>query len=372
LVLPGATVAVSGQDWYASNGASEYAVYWALKGSGTGSQFTFAGNTSGTWKTLVYRGTFDASTPIVVHGPGPITFDPGGNTLTFRTKDMQQDTPTVRYPTLGLRLFVVDTWDVYYGIPAPQAGAIPPDGTTTRFNALEGNWVSQGCRTIILEENAEVSGIYPQRSIAFAPYGGESACIYTLLLQGGAVTGPVSAVRGLLGQLYVAQAKAGALTVSRYSDAWPETVEGTSTVESSGVSACALGYRRSGILDIVYELNGAILRRESRDCGRTWSVASTIASGYKYPAPCLYEQGGIWPIMLYKDSAWYLTVGTLGADNAWAFTAPALKITGAADSPGQLSRRSDGLWQFVYTDTGGNVKAVYSRGMAAAGSGTFA
>lgn len=71
-----------------------------------------------------------------------------------------------------------------------------------------------------------------------------------------------------------------------------------------------------------------------------------------------------------SDASWYLVVG--GVVNWW-FGGPQRKITGAsADAPGTLIRRTDGVYEFVYPDAGGNTAIVRCRCLGSDGSGTWA
>lgn len=167
---------------------------------------------------------------------------------------------------------------------------------------------------------------------------------------------------------------AGAVKVARYNDALPPAVAATVTVETSGGTGVSLQARADGSFDLVYaHTSGTIKRRTSRDGGRTWSVASTVATGYTDCDHLVDESRGLALVALWKESAseWYLSVGTLNAaGTAWSYTTPALFVS-SAKRGGSLLRRGDGAYEFAYTTTADVVTVVRNRELSSAGAGTW-
>lgn len=193
----------------------------------------------------------------------------------------------------------------------------------------------------------------------------------------------ISFDRGLaLGNLCVAEAdptdQPGSLRVLRYDDSLPEVISETVVVETDGCLDCCISTRRTGEWILTYiQLTGGVynaLVRRSFDQGRTWQAPMTIATGYQQISHYLDERGGILAVLVYNSSAhtWGIIVGTIGSDGlTWSFTSPVTIATGAAFS-GQIRRRKDGVWEFVYVTTLGSVNIVRCKSLSKTGAGVFA
>lgn len=179
--------------------------------------------------------------------------------------------------------------------------------------------------------------------------------------------------RGIGGRLLIALAVSGVLTVRRHNDSVPDGFTAATSIESSGVTACSIVARRSGIVDLLYCHSGAVKHRTSRDQGVTFSVATTIASGYDCVAHWLDEGAGMLVAMLWKssDATWYVTVGTLGDDGVtWTFSTPASVVAGKK-AGASLQRRDDGTHEFAYVTSGGAAAMLRAKALLKTGAGSW-
>ncbi|MDO8616208.1 MAG: hypothetical protein Q7T33_10835 [Dehalococcoidia bacterium] len=175
------------------------------------------------------------------------------------------------------------------------------------------------------------------------------------------------------GKRRFAYVSSGALKVAQYNDASPDAVSSTVTVESANITAGGLTYRQSGVLDLLYVLSTAVKHSTSRDHGSTWSVPTTIATGYKTVTFDWHEGGGqlVAAIYISNTQTWYFTVGTLGADGVtFTWSTPAT-LTAGATEVADLKRRRDGVWEFVYVNTSDVVTTLNCSGLTTAGVGTW-
>lgn len=169
----------------------------------------------------------------------------------------------------------------------------------------------------------------------------------------------------------------GDLYVDRFSDAAPPTVLAQVAVESGSVTAAAFDerlYRCSGIASLAYIKSDEAFEVVSRDQGRTWGVATTIAAGYQDIEQVLDEKRGIRVVMLWDEAAeeWYSSVGTLNAGgDTWSYTSPALVVSNARRG-GAIILRPDGVLEFDYRDTSDVLQTVRCKSLSKAGSGTWA
>lgn len=169
---------------------------------------------------------------------------------------------------------------------------------------------------------------------------------------------------------------AGALKVDRMSDALPPTVAETLTLETSGVTACSMEralFKATGKAGVAYIQSNVAKLRTSRDGGRTWSVADTIATGYQDIERVVDVQRGIALVALWKesDSKIYLSVGTLNSGGtAWSYTTPAIIVSNARRGF-SLWRESSGKYALSYRNTSDALATVYCRSLSKAGSGSW-
>lgn len=167
--------------------------------------------------------------------------------------------------------------------------------------------------------------------------------------------------------------EAGALLALLFNDSVPDVLVSTVTVESADVTGAHVRYRRSGVLDLLYCQSGTVKQRVSRDQGSTWSVATTVATGYQEVTWDLDERTGLLGAAVYDSAAetWKITCGTLdSAGTTWSFSTPATLVTGAKGGA-HLRRTPAGVWEFAYTTTGNVVTIIRCRSLGADGSGTW-
>lgn len=165
-----------------------------------------------------------------------------------------------------------------------------------------------------------------------------------------------------------------AVKVRLYNDQQPETVASTVTVESDGGRAVSLACRRSGEWDLFYVRGNTVYFTHSDDQGGSWSVATSIASGYQDVKHVIDERTGRMIVALYNDSAdrWDFCIGTLDEDGeTWTFTAPATLVSNAS-AGGDLKLRADGVPELAYMTTGGASSIVRARDLTASGGGSWA
>lgn len=167
---------------------------------------------------------------------------------------------------------------------------------------------------------------------------------------------------------------AGALKVDRYNDAVPPAIAATVTIETSGCTGCSLVQRGDGPLDLVYVTGGTVYERRSRDRGRSFGVADTIATGYQDVLSAVHRHRGVKIVLLFKESEgkWYGTVGRQAAGGpGWDYpTSPAVVLTNAK-AGGSLLLRRDGVAEFDYNTAAGGQATVRCRKYSVADPGTW-
>jgi hypothetical protein len=70
------------------------------------------------------------------------------------------------------------------------------------------------------------------------------------------------------------------------------------------------------------------------------------------------------------DSRWDLVVGTLDASGEWAYTTPSTLVTDAA-AAGCIKRRKDGVWEFAYMTSAGDIAIIRCRNLSSSGAGSW-
>ncbi len=181
-------------------------------------------------------------------------------------------------------------------------------------------------------------------------------------------------VRGIGGRLLIGVVVNGVLTVRRHNDAVPDAFSASTSIETSGVTSCSIGHRRCGIVDLFYCHSGAVKYRTSRNQGVTFSVSTTIASGYDCVAHWLDEDSGICIAMVWNAgfASWYVSVGTLGDDGVtWTFTTPSLVVAGKK-AGASVQRRADGVVEFAYITAAGVATMIRCKALQKTGSGSWA
>lgn len=159
------------------------------------------------------------------------------------------------------------------------------------------------------------------------------------------------------------------LGVVRYNDASPaEAAIGTVTVDTD-IASCALLARGSGVWDVIYIQGTSVLYRTSRTQGVSWSVATTIATGYADLTFDLDEKAGLLGVALFDgvNNRWMLTVGSLdAAGTGWTWSSPTVIVTNAL-AAGQIRSRRDGAWEFAFITAAGAATITRCRSMKATG-----
>lgn len=104
-------------------------------------------------------------------------------------------------------------------------------------------------------------------------------------------------------------------------------------------------------------------------------MATTVATDYDLAT---YDFAIVEPvymlIALYNetDSKWYSSVGLFNDDGTMSFSTPAVIVTGAAKVRGEIHQRVDGVWEFLYTTSGGVQTTVTCQNLdPSSGSGTW-
>ncbi|MFN3652634.1 MAG: hypothetical protein ACK47B_23905 [Armatimonadota bacterium] len=183
----------------------------------------------------------------------------------------------------------------------------------------------------------------------------------------------------LTGQLFVVRTNtSGAVVLDRYTDAETDTIE--ETISIHGGPDChrpKLSILADGIQRVLFQQDDELRLSVSRNNGRTWTVATTIGTGYDLAT---YEWGTSLPgrpmpvAMVYSASSkkWSVRVGQLSEAGAWTWSAAQDIGVTAAPVLGRLLQRADGVWEFLYRDdaTGAN-KIVRCSNLAADGTGTW-
>lgn len=145
----------------------------------------------------------------------------------------------------------------------------------------------------------------------------------------------------------------GAVATSRYDTSLPPAVAATVTHESSlgaGVSLVALDGRK---FELLYAHNNNVKRTITTDGGRTWAMATTIATGYQDVTHVIEESTGIAYAALWLESTntWYLATGERsGGTGDHVYTVRGVLVTGAKRGA-SLIRAGGRRYEFAYRTT---------------------
>lgn len=182
------------------------------------------------------------------------------------------------------------------------------------------------------------------------------------------------------GRKLLARVTGGGIYVDRYNTTYPaEAVAATVTVTSSGGKAVSLrtrhrtiADRRGSIVDLLSVEGDTVYHRTSRNQGRTWSVASTVASGQGCTMATWVRRGLILAAYYeLTNTRWMLKIGTVGTDGVTVTWGSAQVLVTSAKNAGQLLLDSNGIPYFVYTTSGDVVTLLRCRSITKAGVGTW-
>ncbi len=178
-------------------------------------------------------------------------------------------------------------------------------------------------------------------------------------------------IRCFSGRRVIAQVRGGGLYLHRYDDGLPDVIEETLTLESSGVTGCALRGRPCGSLDLYYCRSQAVYHRVSRDEGATWTAGAAVSGFTGYRLVEMHHDGSRGLLAVY-DGVWKCSVGSVVADgSAWEWGPPASMTAAAARKWGTLRRLADGAWLFAWTDSAGTPRVSRCQNLDAAASGAW-
>lgn len=146
----------------------------------------------------------------------------------------------------------------------------------------------------------------------------------------------VSFDRGMMGQMNAGVIINAPNTFSgtRYDDAYPQGVASSITI-GSGKDGCVRFRGGSEVLDALYADNsGNIIHKTSRDHGRSWSMPTTLLTGYQGVTFDWSPEIGGMVIAVYDedDEEWRVTVAQLDAAGAIITPLPTPQV--AIDSAG--------------------------------------
>jgi len=197
---------------------------------------------------------------------------------------------------------------------------------------------------------------------------------YQLSLQPEGVV-DVSQARGhSTGRLLIAYTDtAGAVKVNRYNDNLPPTVAATVTLETAGGTGVSLAAKGEHHFDLYYAQSGTVKRRTTKDAGRTWSVATTIATGYQDVSHVVDRGRKIELVALWKESEsrWYIAVGTLQADDTYGAHSTPTTLVSSAKRGGSLIREGNGHFSFAYRTSADVVSVVRCSAISKTGTGSW-
>lgn len=150
----------------------------------------------------------------------------------------------------------------------------------------------------------------------------------------------------------------GALYLDRYTDAFPEVLEDTITIEASGVTHVRGQALAGGRLLVTYTQGTDVKARISGDGGDTWGTATTIAGSADGSDAWFAEDLGMLVVFSHHTvppfgpHRWDYFV--LELDSAGALTIAGGPFTFASASPqvlpniGRLLRSPNGIWWFIW------------------------
>lgn len=165
----------------------------------------------------------------------------------------------------------------------------------------------------------------------------------------------------------------GVIATNRYDSSLPPALAATVTHETSqgsGVSLVALG---GNSFELLYAHNGTIKRRKTRDGGRTWSVATTIASGYQDVCHLIDTSTGLALAALWKESTneWYLAIGQRPSGTGdHTYTVVGL-LVGSAKRGASLIRTAGRRYEFAYRTTSDVLTIIRCKAKNASSVGTW-
>lgn len=179
----------------------------------------------------------------------------------------------------------------------------------------------------------------------------------------------------LLDQRFVFYCSNGQVKCDRMSDSENDTSSLTTTIDS-GANNCSpkASVTDDGTLWVGYMQGTSFVFRQSYDYGVTWSVPTTIGTGYTQGELFWVSAWGSikFPIaMLYASNKWYVKVGIVNDNDTITWSSAVDIGVNASDVQGRLIQRQDGVLEFMYVDNAGVNKAVRCESLGVNGSGTW-
>lgn len=187
-------------------------------------------------------------------------------------------------------------------------------------------------------------------------------------------SGGLSVAHNFLRSRFRAYQDAGVVGVERYDDAFPPVVAATVTVESSGGQGTPdIDWRRDGVGELIYAKSNTVYERQSRDQGRSWAVADTVATGYQDACEAVYEGRGLKVVGLYDEAAqkWYVSVGRENG-GTWGDWSTPTQIAASAKAGASMKVLTSGVAEFDYTTTGNVRTTLRCRAFSNLSNGTWA
>lgn len=171
---------------------------------------------------------------------------------------------------------------------------------------------------------------------------------------------------------------AGALYLDRYTDAFPEVLEDTVTIETSGVTHVRGQGLKGGRLLVTFTQGTDVKCRISEDGGDTWGTALTVVGSADGSDAWFGEDVGLLVVMTHHTvppfgpHRWDYWV--LELDSAGALAVAGGPFANLSTSPnvlpnvGRLFRSPNGIWWFMYkTDPSGSTAIRRCRGLNESG-----
>lgn len=165
----------------------------------------------------------------------------------------------------------------------------------------------------------------------------------------------------------------GEVMAARYNTALPPAIAGSATLEVSGGTGVSLVALRGGRYELLYAHSGSIKRTITKDGGRTWSVATTIASGYQDVVHLIDPHTGVALAALWKESenTWYLATGERASGTGDHVYTVRGVLVASAKRGASLIRTAGRRYEFAYRTTGDVLTIIRCKAQNAASVGTW-
>jgi len=178
------------------------------------------------------------------------------------------------------------------------------------------------------------------------------------------------------GRLVLADGTSGGQIFSRrYSDALPPVLVQALSLDTGTTDQASITTRPCQWLDVVYSHNGPIKLKTSKDRGRTYGAAVTVAaSGYRNPTHAYDKQRQRFVVVMQSTttSNWFVTIAGLdstGAIGTWS--TPVQIALGTGNNAAGVTADPDGGFTLTHVNSSSQVAIIRCKSLSNTGAGTW-